>query len=342
MGKKTTTKAIIRRFFVFFVCTAVIIAGSVLISNSGPRQYQYRNDSFDFDFVPPAGWSEFAGNHTFMLDQHSHTLYSDGRMTVEQNVLWHIKQGFNVTFITDHNTIKHLEDTKAMAKKYADQILVMFGMEYTTRRIHMNFLGISEWDFNKFPIPQFPTDTQMQEAITEVHRQGGVVVVNHIPWSLRVGMTTHPSRADLLSWGVDFIEVINEHEYDYDSDPWINATAGFGAISGTDVHSPDKVKGWTGLNLTEFTEEAVMTALKNKATAIFFSEIGSPDASKSFENPAYIALKPFMYVGDMFERFYINGNLDWVGIAIFVGYIFGFYVIFEVVRIKGQKIPKDE
>ena len=96
-----------------------------------------------------------------------------------------------------------------MKEKYKDQIILIQGIEWTTGRIHMNFLGLSEWDLD---IPSMPSDQVIKDAITEAHRQNAVVTVNHIPWSLRVGMDTHPTRQQLLDWGVDYIEILNQHE----------------------------------------------------------------------------------------------------------------------------------
>ena len=66
----------------------------------------------------------------------------------------------------------------------------------------MNFIGINETvDFS----PDFPSNERIKEIIDNVHKIGGLVSVNHIPWSNKtewdhqVGtLPYHPSREELL------------------------------------------------------------------------------------------------------------------------------------------------
>lgn len=334
LNKKNLLQMIGRLFwFVFF--TAIIITGCVLIYEFGPDQYQYRNDSFEFENKFPDGYQTWASQQNAILDQHSHTLYSDGAMTVEQNILWHLKHGYNVTFITDHDEggIRNMAEVARMKEKYKDQIIVIQGLEWTTSRIHMNILGISEW---KKSIPQNPTDEQIQEAIIYAHSLNALVTVNHIPWSLRVGMVTHPTRQQLLDWGVDYVEMVNENDYDINSTSYCNDTTGFGMITGTDVHSPWKCFGWTGLNLSSFTEEAVMTELRAKRTSIFYNSTGDIDLSQKFENPWYEPVKPLKYFGEMFERFY-PGGIDWTAVGYLIIYMLAVFFFAEVLRVANRK-----
>lgn len=296
----------------------------------GPNEKYYKNTSFAFTSWVP---EEFFENNNIILDQHSHTLYSDGVLTVEQNVLWHIAHGFNACIITDHDTLKQKTEVQQIAGQYSDQIIVMYAMEWTTWRIHMNFLGIESWNL---PIPDNPSDTDIQNAINEAHNQNAVVVVNHIPWSLGRGMN-HPTRQQLLDWGVDYIEVINEADYDTESfDNWCNNTGGFGVISGTDMHRPDRVWGWTGLNVTEFSTEAVMVELRNRRTAIYYNSTGAPDSSVAYDNIWYNLTKPMKLIGDLFENYWDNG-LDWLGVSIFAGYMIAVFVISEFLRVANRK-----
>ena len=66
----------------------------------------------------------------------------------------------------------------------------------------MQFIGINETvDFS----PDFPSNKRLKEIIDNVHKLGGLVSVNHIPWSnktewgYQVGtLPDHPSREELL------------------------------------------------------------------------------------------------------------------------------------------------
>ncbi|TFG18533.1 MAG: PHP domain-containing protein [Promethearchaeota archaeon] len=299
---------ILKDFGIFMLIVMIVMVPSILLSVFGPREFKYHDDSFDeFDYVVPE-----AENYSIIFDQHSHTKYSDGILTVEQNIKWHIAHGFNAMVLTDHNNLRNSEDLQEMATKYAVDFIIIQGMEWTTGRLHMNFLGLTEWNMR---IPVNPSDAQIQEAIDEAHSQGAVVTVNHIPWSLP-RMPNHPTRQQLLAWGVDYIEIVNEDDYDYDSDPWINNTGGFGAITGTDMHSPMNVNAWTLMNTT-FTAEGIMDELRARNTTIVYNTAGSPDMSVSYENPWYDIFSPFIFLGEMFENYYENR----ITIPLYFGYL---------------------
>lgn len=328
MDRKQQIRQIMGRFIVFVLASGVIIAGSVLMSQFGPSEYKYTDSSFNWEYDP----TPLSADNNIIFDQHSHTLYSDGILTVRQNVLWHLANGFNACMITDHNTMDHKAEVEQVAAEFADEIIVMVGMEWTTNRLHMNFLGLDDWDFSAFPIPSNPTDQQIQDAIDEAHNQNAVVTINHIPWSIDVaGMENHPTRKQLLNWDVDYIEVINEDTYDSESVPWCNDTNGFGIISGTDMHSPDHVWGWTGMNTTEFTETAIMDQLIDRNTTIYYNEDGSPDNAVGYEDVWYNVFEPLVFVGEMFENYY-SGGVDWAGVSVFAAWMIGAFVIVEFYR----------
>ncbi|MFX0028450.1 MAG: PHP domain-containing protein [Candidatus Hermodarchaeota archaeon] len=237
-------------------------------------------------YVPP-GFDK--NKYNLIFDQHSHTIFSDGKLTVKQNVEWHIAMGYNALAITDHNDMRHLEVIEEVKKEYSNQnIVIISGMEWSTRRIHLNFIGISEWYLK---IPMKPKDRHIIDAISEAHNQGGVVVCDHIPWSINeFNMKTHPSRETLLEWEVDFFEIVNddslpENVYDKETYDFCKRHKGeVGVLTGTDMHKPDGlvgggVHGWTVMNVPEFTEDAVMNELYKKRTEIIYSEIPYLDPS---------------------------------------------------------------
>jgi len=331
MNRKNYILQVLGRFIWFFIFSGVIIATCIIVENNGPAEIIYNNESFNYTSWTP---TNFTAENNIIFDAHSHTIYSDGVLSVEQNILWHIAHGYNACAITDHNTLNHKSDLEKMAAKYLDKIIVILGMEWTTKRIHMNFIGISEWND---PIPSNPTDDQIKEAINKAHAQNAIVIVNHIPWSLARGMN-HPSRQQLLEWNVDYIEVVNEGDLDTESYyNWCNNSGGFGMITGTDMHRPNKVYGWTGLNVTEFTAEAVLNQLRARNTTIYYNETGADDYAVGEENPAYKIIKPMALIGELFENYEVNGKLDWQGIGIFAGYMIGVFIISEILRILNRK-----
>ena len=230
--------------------------------------------------IIPPGYDD--SKYNIVFDQHSHTNYSDGSLTIKQNVEWHIALGFNALAITDHNNMSHLEQVDDVRKEYLEKgIIILSGIEWTTIRGHFNFLGISNWDER---IPYKPKDEKIIKVINKVHDQGGIVVCNHIPWSLyEENLKNHPNRENLLDWGVDFIEIINddckpENVYDKESYDFCMKHQGeIGMITGTDMHSPNGlasggIHGWTLLNLNEITEEGLLEELRKKTTTILYSK----------------------------------------------------------------------
>ena len=135
-------------------------------------------------------------------------------------------------------------------------------------------------------VDDFPpvTDDQIVDAISKAHDLGGIVICNHIPWSINeFHIKTHPTRETLLEWGIDYFEIVNddckpENVYDQESDNFCSQHKGkVGRITGTDMHRPDRlmsggVHGWTLMNVTEFSEKALMEELKNKNTEIIYSK----------------------------------------------------------------------
>lgn len=321
------------RFFWFLFFTGIIITTCIIAENNAPEQYTYINSGFDWSYTP----SELqASGNNISLDQHSHTIYSDGHLTPEQNVLWHICMGFNACIITDHNTIEGALIAQQFARThYNDVIKVIVGMEWSTNAIHLNFLNITQ----AIPNPtNYPTPQQIRDAIDACHAQGGIVVANHYTRTLEKS-GYHPSRQDLLDWGVDYIEIFNGNTFDEESLlNWCNNTGGFGIITGTDMHSPKNVNAWTGLNVTEFTENAVVTEIINRRTAIFNNSIGATDYSETELTLPYRLVEPLIKIGELFKTFELGDNeYDWFGIGIFACYLVGAFIISELIRFGNRK-----
>ncbi len=232
MTKSTAGKIAFRFFWFVFFC-ALIIGSSVVTYMFGPPSTKYTNDSFDWEFVP----TEFDNTkQNILLDTHSHTLYSDGVLTVEQNILWHIANGFNACIITDHDTWAHVKEVRKMQEKYADEIILFAGSEWTTDVIHMNILfPLDAEGFEDILAPwdNYPSYEEIQDAIKETHDLGGLVTINHFNWSLP-RMPDHPKREEVYDWGADFIEIVNEGTWDQASYDFVSGNE-MGMVAGTDT-----------------------------------------------------------------------------------------------------------
>ena len=338
MKSKIDWKASFRHFILYFVISSLIITASITIYHVGPTI------SMDADYIGksttpflPPNYSEAMGN--IRLDQHSHTRYSDGILTVEQSVKWHISMGYNTFVITDHNNIKSLDDINSLSEKYKDEILIIPGMEWSTSRIHLNFLGIEEWTL---PIPSYPNNTEIELAIDEVHAQGGVVTANHLTWSFGHG-ESDPTRSELLALGVDYIEIINDDndpgdEFDYISYQFcLDNNDSIGMITGTDMHAPGylgtgAIHGWTLIQADNFSREAVMEQLRDKNTSIHYY-------SKGVIHSQYLVLQPFYYFGKTISESFVSlGSFNAIGFVIFSSYFFITFLIIEGVVLLEKSI----
>ena len=126
-----------------YVFTIVAIAAFGLVVNL-QTPYSYArppiyNDMFDWTYNPltdgnlqPFREKLPPSSVNVILDQHSHTTYSDGSLSPEMLIQWHLANGFNTVVITDHNTFRGgIEALKVAAlPPYKGNILVMTGMEW--------------------------------------------------------------------------------------------------------------------------------------------------------------------------------------------------------------------
>ncbi|MEX2684368.1 MAG: CehA/McbA family metallohydrolase [Candidatus Sigynarchaeota archaeon] len=232
------------------------------ISGTG-KKVPVPDEALEYSYKP-----EFLPKDGYFIDLHSHTLASDGWMTPEQNIKWHIANNFHAFVLTDHNTCKNVKESLALQAKYP-QVLIIPGYEWTSGRLHLNFIGIEDWPY---PAPgENPTDDECEDAIKKAKALGAVVLVDHVTWTmdqpkLRSGELVHPTREQLLDWGVDGFEINNEM---YWHDPltllkleeWHHEWKGrkIFAGTGTDIHNPFKSwpTAWTQLLLEPDEREHV-------------------------------------------------------------------------------------
>ncbi len=321
----------LKHILILLLVQSVIISFSALIHVYGPREYIYYDDSWETvePYIPETNIT-----YNILLDQHTHSTYSDGFLSIRQNIEWHIAVGFTALVISDHNTLSNSEEIQQLADEYKDEIIVLQGMEWTTRRLHMNLIGINEWSLE---IPSTPTDLEIQQTIAEVHRQNGVVTANHLPAMIKYGDVDVPTRSELIYWGIDFIEIINGHVFDYESfELYIENDKSFGLITGTDMHSPQvnnggRVYAWTTINASSFTKEAVMTELKAHNTYFITNPYGIVADGVFDKSLVYATFRPFYQLGLSLEHYFYQYDDSKTGavIAFFV-YSFGLFTLFEI------------
>jgi hypothetical protein len=157
------------------------LAGQVVMSSEPPCAY-----SLDIDLLPaveerrisqaetpaprrPAGTAK-AGWYRGEL--HSHTLHSDGRLTVPELIAEARRFQLDFLAITDHNTTSALGQVD---QAILDGLLVIPGLELTTFYGHALALGVEDW-------VDWRTGYQgwtMEDAARRTHELGGLFIIAH-------------------------------------------------------------------------------------------------------------------------------------------------------------------
>jgi len=113
----------------------------------------------------PGGASWYRG------DLHSHTVHSDGEITVEDRVRGAVERGLDFLAITDHNTISHHREVD----RWPDGITPIRASEVTTFHGHLNCFGLER-------LIDWRDDTRGSGAagiIDQAHRQDALISINH-------------------------------------------------------------------------------------------------------------------------------------------------------------------
>ena len=125
-------------------------------------------------------------------DLHSHTVHSDGALTVSELAALAVGRGLDFLAVTDHNTISHHAELTAASSRYG--ITLLPGQEVTTSGGHAGALGDIGWiDFRREP----------DEWLDAAERNGGLLSVNHpiagpVSWTHQ--MRRRPPLVEVWHW----------------------------------------------------------------------------------------------------------------------------------------------
>lgn len=222
----------------------------------------------------PAGLTWFAG------DFHTHTVHSDGTLSVDELAARAASCGLDFVAVTDHNTVSHHAVLPASAARHA--IGLIPGQEVTTHRGHANCIGAMPWiDFRQRPSAWLET----------AFDAAGVMSVNHpvdgdCSWQHQLSIVPLALELWHASWFRDLASTA----------PWAFLNRWGREIiplGGSDFHTPDE--GYqpgtptTWVLAAEPTPEALVEAVRAGRTAI---SIGvRPDASVDpFGSPVLLRL----------------------------------------------------
>lgn len=132
------------------------------------------------------------------IDLHVHTWYSDARSTVVDVLVMAKRNGLDGIAITDHHTMQGVRDAEAQV----DDLLIIPGIEITTRDGHLLGIGLRD---NNFTL--FKTRNQSASYVSQMIREmGGLVVIPH-PCTPFFSMR----RSVIEQISPDAIEVYNAH-----------------------------------------------------------------------------------------------------------------------------------
>ncbi len=125
-------------------------------------------------------------------DLHTHTVHSDGGMTVPELARFAVGRGLDFLAVTDHNTISHHRELPAASAAHG--IALLPGQEVTTEAGHANALGGIGWiDFRE------PPDAWLEAT----EQAGGLLSVNHpiggnVSWA--APMKRRPPLIEVWHW----------------------------------------------------------------------------------------------------------------------------------------------
>jgi len=125
-------------------------------------------------------------------DLHSHTVHSDGVMTVPELARFAAGRGMEFLAVTDHNTISHHAELRVAGAAHG--ITLVPGQEVTTETGHANAFGAIGWvDFRQAP----------DDWLVAVEAAGGLLSVNH-PYGGQVSwvapMKRRPQLLEVWHW----------------------------------------------------------------------------------------------------------------------------------------------
>jgi hypothetical protein len=133
-----------------------------------------------------------AGRRWLAGDLHTHTVHSDGSLTVAELAGYAVREGLDFVAVTDHNTVSHHASLPLVSSRYG--VTLVPGQEVTTWGGHAGVLGDIGWiDFR----------SPAEDWLTAAEARGGLMSVNH-PFAGHVSwlhpMARKPPLLEVWHW----------------------------------------------------------------------------------------------------------------------------------------------
>jgi hypothetical protein len=132
------------------------------------------------------------GRQWWAGDLHTHTVHSDGVLTVAELARLARGNGLDFIAVTDHNTVSHHRELAAAGRRYG--ITLIPGQEVTTSQGHAGALGDIGWVDFREPAAQWLATTR---------DRGGLLSINHPiagPVSWMHAMPERPPLVEVWHW----------------------------------------------------------------------------------------------------------------------------------------------
>jgi len=132
------------------------------------------------------------GRRWWAGDLHTHTVHSDGALTVAELARLASGNGLDFIAVTDHNTVSHHRELAAAGRRHG--ITLIPGQEVTTSLGHANAFGDIGWVDFREPAPAW---------LASVRSRGGLLSVNHPiagPVSWMHAMPERPPLVEVWHW----------------------------------------------------------------------------------------------------------------------------------------------
>jgi hypothetical protein len=120
-------------------------------------------------------------------DLHTHTLHSDGVMSVPELAAYAVERGLDFVAVTDHNTVSHHGLLGPASARYG--VTLLPGQEVTTELGHAGVLGDTGWIDFREPASSW---------LTAAESRGGLMSVNHPFGGAHSWVHPMPKRPPLL------------------------------------------------------------------------------------------------------------------------------------------------
>jgi PHP domain len=191
-------------------------------------------------------------------DLHTHTVHSDGKMTVPELARFAAGRGLDFLAVTDHNTVSHHRELPAAGA--AHDVVLLPGQEVTADTGHANAFGDIGWiDFRE------PADGWLEAC----ERAGGLLSVNHpigghVSWI--APMKRRPPLLEVWHWSWLDLHWTTPLAWWFAWDPTAIPVGG----SDWHVHGNDAPPGQptTWVEAEAADSQAVLAAMREGRTAI--------------------------------------------------------------------------